>query len=86
MVKDSQHLIVKKYLKGHSLVESNIKSFNNFIEKRIQEIVNEISEGIESDDFEINLGKISIYAPITILSGLCEYLNDPGGVSRTEMV
>ncbi|MCK5624861.1 DNA-directed RNA polymerase subunit B [Candidatus Pacearchaeota archaeon] len=66
MVKDSQHLIVKKYLKGHSLVESNIKSFNNFIEKRIQEIVNEISEGIESDDFEINLGKIKVGSPKVI--------------------
>ena len=36
------HLIVKNYLKEHSLVESNIISFNNFIDKRLQEIVNEI--------------------------------------------
>ena len=27
-----KHLIVKKYLEDHSLVESNIISFNNFIE------------------------------------------------------
>ena len=63
MVKDNKHLIVKKYLKDHSLVESNIKSFNNFIEKRMQEIVDEISEGIESDDFEIHLGKIRVHKP-----------------------
>ncbi len=29
MVKDSQHLIIKNYLKKHLLVESNITSFNN---------------------------------------------------------
>ncbi len=63
MVRDNKHLIVKKYLKDHSLVESNIKSFNNFIEKRMQEIVNEVSETIESDDFEINLGKIKVETP-----------------------
>jgi len=66
MVKDTRHLIVKKYLKDHSLVESNIKSFNNFIEKRMQEIVNEISEGIDGDDFEISLGKIKVGSPKVI--------------------
>jgi DNA-directed RNA polymerase subunit B len=63
MVRDSKHLVVKKYLKEHSLVESNITSFNNFIDKRMQEIVNEIQESIESDDFEIKLGKIKVGKP-----------------------
>ena len=58
-----QHLVIKKYLEDHSLVESNIISFNNFIEKRMQEIVNEISETIESTDFEIILGKIEVKKP-----------------------
>ncbi len=40
MVKDTQHIVVKKYLKKHSLVESNITSFNNFIDKRMQEGLN----------------------------------------------
>ncbi len=66
MVKDTQHLIVKKYLKDHSLVESNIKSFNNFIEKRMQEIVDEIAENITNEDFEITLGKIKIGKPVVI--------------------
>ena len=65
MPKD-KHLIVKKYLEEHSLVESNIISFNNFIEKRMQEIVNEISETITNEDFEINLGKIEIGKPKVI--------------------
>ena len=30
-MKDSKHIIVKKYLEGHSLLESNVISFNEFI-------------------------------------------------------
>lgn len=63
MVKDTNHLVVKNYLKNHSLVESNIISFNNFLEKRMQEIVDEISGTIENDDFEITLGKIKVEQP-----------------------
>jgi DNA-directed RNA polymerase subunit B len=63
MVKDNQHLIVKKYLNEHSLVESNITSFNEFLEQRMQEIVEEISETINNEDFEINLGKIQVGKP-----------------------
>ena len=58
-----EHLIVKKYLQDHSLVESNITSFNNFIDQRMQEIVNEIQETITNDDFEIRLGKINLGKP-----------------------
>ena len=61
-----KHLIVKKYLNEHSLVESNIISFNNFLEKRMQEIVKEISETITNEDFEITLGKIAIGKPKVI--------------------
>ena len=58
-----EHLIVKKYLEKHSLVESNITSFNNFIEQRMQEIVNEISDNINNEDFEIRLGSIKVGRP-----------------------
>ena len=61
-----KHLIVKEYLKHHSLVESNITSFNNFIGKRMQEIVDEISENINGDEFQIILGKIEIGKPKVI--------------------
>jgi len=64
MVKDSKHLIVKKYLEKHSLVESNITSFNNFVEHRMQEIVDEIASTIDSDDFEITLGKVKVGKPV----------------------
>ncbi|HJX50102.1 MAG TPA: DNA-directed RNA polymerase subunit B'' [Candidatus Nanoarchaeia archaeon] len=66
MVKDINHLVVKNYLKGHSLVESNITSYNNFIKKRLQEIVTEISESMISEDFEITLGKMEVGRPQVI--------------------
>jgi len=59
----SEHILIKEFLKTHSLVESNIRSFNNFIEKRMQEIVDELSESLISEDFEIKLGKITIGKP-----------------------
>ena len=62
----SNHIIVKNYLKEHSLVESNIISFNNFMEKRLQEIVDEIQETIENEDYEITLGKIEVGKPKVI--------------------
>ena len=40
----NEHIIVKNYLKNQSLVESNVASFNDFIEYRMQEIVNETNE------------------------------------------
>jgi DNA-directed RNA polymerase subunit B len=63
MVQKNKHLVVKKYLEEHSLVESNITSFNEFIGQRMQEIVNDISESINNEDFEIQLGKISVGKP-----------------------
>ncbi len=70
MVTQNKHLIVKKYLEDHSLVESNVTSYNEFLEHRIQEIVDEISGAIEQDEeqYEIKLGKIEIGKPIVIES------------------
>jgi len=62
-VAKDKHLIVKKYLSEHSLIESNITSFNNFLDHRMQEIVKEISDGLENEDFEITLGKIEVGKP-----------------------
>ena len=62
----NDHLILKQYLENHSLVESNVVSFNNFIDFRIQEIVDEIAETIDNEDFEIKLGKIEVGKPVVI--------------------
>jgi len=59
-----KHLIVEKYIKEHSLVESNITSFNNFIEEKMQQIVNDLNENMqENEEIEIKLGKIRIEKP-----------------------
>ena len=65
MVKND-HLVVKKYLNEHSLVESNVISFNNFLEHQVQEIVGDIQSTINNEDFEIKLGKMEIGKPIVI--------------------
>jgi len=65
-MKKDNHIIIKKYLEEHSLVESNIISFNEFLEHRMQEIVDEISESINNEEFEITLGKVRIEKPKVI--------------------
>ncbi len=68
MVEGKNHLVVKKYLEDHSLVESNIISYNEFISERMQEIVDDISNSIEQDEeeFKIQLGKIEVGKPAVI--------------------
>ena len=62
-------ILIKNYFENHSLVESNIESYNRFIEKGIQEIVNEIQDIIptiipaEVKDFKIKFGKIRVEKP-----------------------
>jgi DNA-directed RNA polymerase subunit B len=68
MARETKHVLVKEFLKNHSLVESNIRSFNDFIENRMQEIVTELSEGLPNEDFEINLGKITVGKPNVVES------------------
>jgi len=66
MVKD--HILVQKCLEQHSLVESNIRSYNDFIERKLQEIVDAINEDIPREEVELWLGRISIGKPQMIES------------------
>lgn len=61
-----KHLLVKKYLAQHSLIESNIISFNEFIDIRMQQIVAELAENLSQEDVEIKLGKIRLGKPSVI--------------------
>ena len=61
-----KHLLIKKYLQQHSLVESNIRSFNDFVARRMQHIVNEVNESINQEDVQVTLGKIRIGKPDVI--------------------
>jgi len=58
-----RHALVKKYLEEHSLVESNIISFNNFVEERMQQIVNELNDSVDKEEVEIKLGRIRVEKP-----------------------
>jgi len=62
----NKHIVVKKYLSEHSLVESNVNSYNIFIDQRMQEIVKEVNESIENEEFEITLGKVEVGRPQVI--------------------
>jgi DNA-directed RNA polymerase subunit B len=72
-----EHLLVTKYLEDHSLVESNITSFNNFVNHRMQEIIDELTESLPKDDIEIKLGKINISKPNLIESDGSSHLITP---------
>ena len=68
---------MKNYLKNHSLVESNITSFNNFVNHRMQEIIDELNESLPKDDVEIRLGKLKINKPEIIEADGSSHLIGP---------
>src|SRR3989344_2527749 len=65
-------LLIKKYFEQHSFVESNILSFNNFVDHELPRIVADIGNieppitPPEAKDFRINFDKINIVKPILI--------------------
>ena len=63
-MQEQRNILIKKYLEQHSLVESNIISFNDFINNKMQKIVTELNENItHEEEVEIKLGKIRIEKP-----------------------
>lgn len=63
-MQEQRNMLITKYLEQHSLVESNILSFNDFINNRMQQIVNELNENInKEEEVEIKLGKIRVERP-----------------------
>jgi DNA-directed RNA polymerase subunit B len=59
----NNRILIKRYLQQHSLVESNIISFNDFIERRLQEIIDMINDEISREEVELWLGKIYVGKP-----------------------
>ncbi len=68
MEKRKKNILVEKYLEQHSLVESNLLSFNDFIQNKMQQIVTELNENINNEEVEIKLGKVRIEKPNIIES------------------
>lgn len=62
----NKHILVSKYLEEHSLVESNVRSFNDFVDNKIQQIVNEVNDNVNNEDVEIRFGKVRIGKPNVI--------------------
>lgn len=62
-MEEQKNILIKKYLKQHSLVESNILSFNDFINNKMKQIVEEINDTINNEEVEIKLGKVKVGKP-----------------------
>ncbi|MBX4195981.1 DNA-directed RNA polymerase subunit B'' [Candidatus Pacearchaeota archaeon] len=58
-----KNILVRKYLEQHSLVESNILSFNDFVNNRMQQLVYELNETINHEEVDIKLGKVRVGKP-----------------------
>ncbi len=58
-----KHILIKKYLQQHSLVESSVRSFNDFISRRMQQIVYELNDTIPQEEVKIKFGKVRIGKP-----------------------
>ncbi len=62
-------ILIKKYFEEHSFIESNIKSFDEFVEKGMQEVITEMGEIVptiipqEVESFKIKLDKVWITKP-----------------------
>ena len=63
------HAVIKKYFEEHSFIDSNLQSFNKFLDVELQRIVNENSEitptitPSETHDFKIKFDNIWIEKP-----------------------
>ncbi|MDO8628563.1 MAG: DNA-directed RNA polymerase subunit B'' [Nanoarchaeota archaeon] len=62
-------ILIERYFEEHHLIESNIRSFDHFVEKGMQEIVHEMQEIIPTiipqdiEDFKIRLDKVWVEKP-----------------------
>jgi len=65
-------LLIKKYFEDHSLIESNIASFNNFVRNGMPKIVTSIGEIIPTiippdvQDYKIKLDKAYVTKPLIV--------------------
>jgi DNA-directed RNA polymerase subunit B len=55
---EKSKVIVEAYLKEFSLTQSNLDSFNDFFERRLQQIINSLNEQLRQEKADIELGKI----------------------------
>lgn len=63
MIQNKRNVLMKKYLEQHSVVESNLLSFNDFIQNKIPQIISELNENISNEEVDIKLGRVRIEKP-----------------------
>lgn len=66
---NARRVLIEKYFKDHSIIDSNIASFNHFVDKEIHSIIEEVGEITptiippEVQDFRIRFDKVSVEKP-----------------------
>jgi DNA-directed RNA polymerase subunit B len=61
--------VIRQYFKEHSFIESNINSFNDFLDRALQKIIDEVGEIVptiipqEYENFKIKFNKIEVGRP-----------------------
>ncbi|MEM4719294.1 MAG: DNA-directed RNA polymerase subunit B'' [Candidatus Pacearchaeota archaeon] len=60
---DKEHVLVKTFFRDFSIVESNLASFNDFIENKLQKIAEELNEKVSDEEIEIKIEKINVEKP-----------------------
>src|SRR3989344_1859231 len=69
---NKNNLLIQKYFEEHSFIESNIRSFDNFVDKGMQEAIKEIEDVVptiipqEMHDFKIKFDKVWVQKPLLI--------------------
>lgn len=64
-----KHLLIKKYFDEHSFIESNMRSFNNFVEVEMPRIIKGVGDIVPTiippdiQDFRIRFGNVRIEKP-----------------------
>ncbi len=64
-----KNLLIKKYFETHTFIDSDIESFNNFVDKEMQKVITEIGDIVPTiippdvSDFKIRFDKIWIEKP-----------------------
>ncbi|HLD03096.1 MAG TPA: DNA-directed RNA polymerase subunit B'' [Candidatus Nanoarchaeia archaeon] len=68
----SNRFLIEKYFEDNSFIESNIRSFDNFIAKGMQNVINEVGDIVptiipnEIEDFRIKLDKVWVTKPVLV--------------------
>ncbi|MBI3334864.1 DNA-directed RNA polymerase subunit B'' [Candidatus Pacearchaeota archaeon] len=77
-MKNKYDILIKKYLQQHSLVESNILSFNDFVQHKMQQIVTELNDSLINEEIAVTLGKVRVGKPNIIEADGSSSIVTPG--------